>query len=333
MNIREKLGLTKTKADPNVTHLPEDFYDQPVEQTTQASVADLDDLDDEREPLSEEEAMAAAADRLEKLELGEGSWSLIDRAMDSLGKNTGAGLDPDAAADAKARATLIKAADNDLEICIQAILQTVPSTEAAGAVYSFLYRVMQNCVFFANLDYRQAEGMDQYSDEATVQEFFVRYVNSSAVDEALARVVDDRVLGDDDTREKHEDDRRRGDMGFEARREQELAYLAAKYGSDDPSDAVRQALEDTHLMFSLTCESMGWDPQRPLPYSNVRNPDGSFTPITDAMTALDAAEIKRKAAQQRRKEQRAAMYDGAQKAAAAILAKSLSRPKVHTVRK
>jgi hypothetical protein len=324
--LREGLGLGE-KPEPNVTHLPEDFYDQPVEQKAAAPT-------EEEEPVekTELEEIEAAAERLETLELGEGSWSLIDRAMDSLSRNTGAGLDdPDAVADAKARAALIKAADNNLQVCVQAILASTASTDAPGAVYSFLYRVLQNSVFFANLDYRQAEGMDLWSDEATVQEFFVRYVSSSYVDEAFARVVEDRVLGNDDTREKEQDDQARSEMGFDDRRTLELRYLEEKYGApeDAPEDAVVQALSDIQLFFQLTCEAMGWDAARPLPYGNVRNPDGTFTPISDANTALDAAEIKRKAAQQRRREERSKMYSNAQSAAAAILARSAQRKSVH----
>ncbi len=292
-----------------------------------APVDDLSDMDD----LTEEQVIARAAERLDTLELHPGSWSLIDRALDSMSRNTGAGLDdPDAVLEAKQRAALVKATDNDLSVLTQAIIATVPAVDAAGAVYSTLYAVMKNCVFFANLDYQQAQGMDSYSDDATVQAFFERYVSSTYVDEALSRVVDGRTLSADDTREKEQEDQQRSDQGFEARREIELAYLTEKYGAIDVEDAVVQSLRDIQLLFQMTCESLGWPPERPMPFGNVRNADNvSFTPIDDAKTAIEAAEIARQASQKKRREKRAAMLTGAAAAAAAIVASSLKRPTVH----
>lgn len=331
-NIRNALGLGE-KQNPNVTNLPPDYFDStqveaaaPVDEEPQAPA-------EPTEP-TEQEAIEAAAKRLEAIDLPPGAWSLIDRALDSLANNTGSGLqDEQAKAEARHYGALVKACDNDLSVLTQAIIATSPATDAAGNVYSTLYRVLKNVVFFGNLDYRQAQGMDTFSDEATVQAFFDRYVSSEYVDEALARVVGDQVLSADDTREKEQEDQQRSDQGFEARRDIELRYLFEKYGATDVEEAVVQALEDIQLMFQLTCESLGWDPARPMPFGNVQNPDGvTFTPIHGAVEALDAAEIARQASQKRRREARAAMLTGAAQAAAAIVARSLQRPNVHTKR-
>ena len=328
-NIRKLLGLGE-KADPNTTHLPADYFDQPeiVDEAPRIEASAEETASDE--PLNEVEAMAAAAERLEKIELGEGSWSLIDRALDSIARNTGAGLDEEGQLTAKYRAQLAKLADNDLSVIVQGIIAASAATDAAGNVYSYLYAVLKNCVFFANLDYRFAEGMDQYSDEATVQEFFVRYTSSTYVEEALSRVVSDRTLSADDTREYEQERKTRSDQGFEDRRDIELRYLQEKYGAEDPADAVLQALNDIQIFFDLTVASLGWDSnERPMPFGNVREPDGKFTPINDAQNALDAAEIARQASQKKRREKRAQTMADAATAVAAIMAKSMQRPNVH----
>lgn len=333
MSIREKLGLSPKKAEPNVTHLPKDYFDEHREEVAKKLEAAEGDEDapDKEETIA---AMEDAADKLEKLTLHEGSWGLIDRALDSMSRNTGAGLtDEDAKTAAKQRAALAKAADNDLSVMVQAIAQATPVMERGGAVYSLLYRVLSQCLFFANLDFRQAEGMDAFSDEAGVQEFFTRYVNSSYVDEALARVVQDTngdvMLSADDEREAEQEGQMRSEQGFEARRDAELRFLKEKYGSDEPAEAVVQALEDVRLFFQLTAEVYGWDPAQTMGYAYVQNPNGTFTAITDARTAIDAQEIKREAAKKKRREARAAQMDAAQAAAEAIIAKALERPRNH----
>lgn len=341
MSIREKLGLGP-KNDTIKSTLTDDTFDNTpgpssevdlhsAASTTQPGAVDEVPTD---AVLNEEEAMAAAAERLEALELTAGSWSLIDRSMDSLSKNTGAGLeDPDAVQRAKEQAALVKAADNNLQVCVAALLGSCAPQDAAGTVYGFLYRVLGNAAFFANLDYQQvtSSGFDMYNDEATVNELFARYVSSTYVDEALSHVVDDLVLSTEDNRERDENDKRTQDQGFDTRRDIQLRYIAEKYGQGEDLDLmVIQALEDIRLFFGLTVESMGWDPTRPMPYSNVRNPDGSYTPIEDALQAIEAQEIKRVASQQRRREKRTATMSAATAAAAAILQKSLQRPTVHT---
>lgn len=343
--IRESLGLEPKNTDPSappVTHLPDNYFSEEEaglrEQVAAlGSGVTLDPTPDEPEaasdePRTEEEQMAHAAAQLEKLELGHGSWTLIDRALDNIARNTGAGLtDEDARQRAKELAMLVSATDNQLDVLVSAIAQATPVLDRGLAVRNVLYRVLQQCVFYANLDYRQAEGIDAYSDEATVAAFFERYVSSQYVEEALARVVDDQVLSTEDGREKERHDEVMDENGFEAMRDIQLRYLSEKYGVDACSleEAVLQALQDVQLMFDLTAQSYGWDPNQPVPYAFVQEKDGSFTPINDAQTALDAQEIKRVAAQKRRREQRSEQMAKAHDIAAAIVAASLKRPTVH----
>lgn len=343
--IRESLGLEPKNTDPSappVTNLPDNYFSEEEAGLREQAAAlgsgvTLDPTPDEPEttddePRTEEEQMAHAAERLEKLELGHGSWTLIDRALDNIARNTGAGLtDEDARQRAKELAMLVSATDNQLDVLVSAIAQATPVLDRGLAVRNVLYRVLQQCVFYANLDYRQAEGIDAYSDETTVAAFFERYVSSQYVEEALARVVDDQVLSTEDEREKEQHDAATSDMGFEAMRDIQLRYLSEKYGVDAASleEAVLQALQDVQLLFDLTAQSYGWDPNQPVPYGFVQEKDGSFTPINDAQTALDAQEIKRVAAQKRRREQRSEQMAKAQDIAAAIVAASLKRPTIH----
>lgn len=342
MSIREKLGLGPKK-DDNRAPITDDTFDNtdgpssPVDlhsagPTTQPGAQ----VEPPLEPIeqTEEEAMAAAAEKLEALELSPGVWSLIDRSMESLSRNRGEGLeDPDAVARAKEQAALVKAAGNDLQVCIAALVGSCAPLDAPGVVYSFLYRVLGNAAFFANLDYQQAtsKDFDLYSDEATVNELVHRYVSSKYVEEALARVVDDRVLNPDDAREAEEDERRTREQGFDTRRDIELRYLAETYAcGEEIESAVLQALSDLRLFFQLTTEAMGWPADRPMPYGNVRNADGGYTPIEDALAAIEAQEIKRQAGQQRRREKRAATMSEAAARAAAIVQATLAKgSKVH----
>lgn len=364
MSIREKLGLgpkTAPATDAPATALtPTYFSDEEQALRDAALAAELaratidepreEDADDEPRERTEEEVMVEASERLEEMELPQGAWSLIDRACESISRNTGEGLpDEEAKEKAKQLASLFTAADNDLSVVLEALTVSTPVLDRPGVVYSALYRVLSQCVFFANLDYRQAEGMDGWSDDAVVEGWYMRYVNSSYVDEALSHIVrGTQADGSDDIALDAGNDDRGDDevpVGFDTRREIQLQYLAEKYGrvgagggpraqlsgadNDDFTNAVVQALEDVQMFFDLTCQSFGWDPNKPIPFANIANPDGSFTPILDATTALDAQEIKRKAAQAKRREKRTAVMSAAQLAAAAIIERTLARQSVH----
>jgi hypothetical protein len=97
-------------------------------------------------------------------------------------------------------------------------------------------------------------------------------------------------------------------------------------------EAVVQAYRDLRLFFQLTTEAMGWDPERPMPFTNTQKPDLTFEPIHDAELALDAIEIKRVASQVKRREVRAQRASAATAAASAILRKALEGKKNHIVR-
>lgn len=341
MNIREKLGLGPKKED----RAP--LVDDTVDITEQERAAEAALAGDEvEEDSGDADPIMEAQERLKSFELSRGSHSLLDRALDSISRNTGAGLDdPDAAAEAKLRAALIKATGNSLSVAISAITMTTPVDDMPGAVYSLLYSVMRNALFFANLDYRQAQGMDMHSDDATVGEWFFRYVGDEATLEALGHVIVDdngeRIELSPDSREQDVEP----PVGFATLRDLQLAGLQEIYGhgasgdrkhlvgadSEDAASAVLTSLSDLRLFFQLTSESFGWDIDRPMPYGNVRNPDGSFTPITDPEIALDATEIKRKAAQAKRKEKTRANLSAAAAAAQQLLAAALG-PKTHLKR-
>ena len=334
--LRSSLGLGP-KSDTPRAPLVDDTVDvtneeRAKEQAAMAASEPAPSDDDLLDP------MQAAAAQLDGFELSRGAYSLLDRSLDSISKNTGAGLeDPDAVQEAKLRAALIRATGNSLSVAIQAVVQISPVEEAPNAVYSLLYSVMRNALFFANLDYRQAQGMDVYSEDAEVAEWFYRYVGDDTVFEALGHVVDGNELSPDAREADVEPP-----VGLESLRDRQLSMLVETYGngasgdrkhlvgadSEDAAEAVVTALSDLRLFFTLTAESFGWDPDRPLPYGNVRNPDGSFTPITDPVVALDATEIKRVASQAKRKERRRESLSKAAEAAQAILSKALG-PKNH----
>lgn len=340
MSIREKLGLGPKQE--NRAPLVDDTVD-----ITKQVKAEQAAAEEPGEQVEERDSMASAAAQLENFELSRGSASLLDRALDSISRNNGAGLDdPDAVLEAKLRAQLIKASGNSLSTAISGIVQVVPVDDMPSAVYSLLYSVMRNVLFFANLDYRAAQGMDVNSEDAVVAEWFYRYVGDETTSEALGRVIRD---AEGHAIELSPDERERdveAPVGFETRREAQLRMLQEQYGhgasgdrahlvgadSEDAANAVLTATSDLRLFFQLTAESFGWDPERPMPYGNVRNPDGTFTPITDVEIALDATEIKRKAAQAKRKEKNRATLSAAALAAQAILAKALDSKKVHLKR-
>lgn len=322
MSIREKLGLGP-KNDDQVRTLKDDTAYE-VEPTAEQLEADR--LEKLLAAEAENDPVAKAALNLQAFELSDGSRSLLDRAMDSISKNTGAGLDDeDARAEARMRAELTSAAGNDLSVVIEALGSSAGETEVAGMVYSYLYSVMKNCVFFANLDYRQAMNLDQYSDDAVVEGWFTRYVSDRYVTEALGRVVQDEQGHDvelsTDAREMH----RELPYGFEERRDTQIRLLSEQYSALDIEDAVVRALEDIRVFFQLTAECHGWNPDNPMPFGNTMNPDGSFSPLEDAVTALDAQEVKRQASQAKRRAKRATVTAAATAAARAAVSGALRR--------
>lgn len=343
MSIREKLGLAPKNPEAEPKVLVDDTREAPAPaHDLSAELAALDDLMNEE--LEQADSVQKAQAHLAAFELTPGAASLLDRAMDSLSKNTGAGLnDPDAVAIAKGRAALIRAAGGQLSVVIDATVEVTPPLEVGGAVYSLLYAVLKNALFFANLDRNAARGFDMASDDQVVEDFFARMVGDRYVTEALGHVVGDLELDNDDRNDQS------APVGFETRREAQLRALAQIYGhvgrdsyggrqylagyDISAEDAVVEALRDLRLFFQLTCEAMGWDVERPMPFMNTQNPDQSFTPIHDAETALDATEIKRVASQVRRREVQAQRATAATAAAQAIMRKALEGSRNHLIKK
>ncbi len=98
-----------------------------------------------------------AHEQLEDFKLSIGAKSLIDRALDSTARSTGAGLvDENARKETRARADFLSACGNDLSIALVSLSESiVDPDEAATQIYQLLYSVLKSAVFTANLDLRR----------------------------------------------------------------------------------------------------------------------------------------------------------------------------------
>lgn len=290
-------------------------------QTAQAAAAsvanedgshDHDDLGaeiDGLEALAEQDTAMRAAEALEGYTLTPGAKSLLDRAVDSLVQNDGSSIDdPDFKASVQVRAALLDASGNDLSVAIGCIVDACRDDAKAisGLVYSLCYNVLKQSVFFANLDYRRY--LDPRADFDLTP-----YMNPRVEDEALGHefAADQR------------EEQREAPPGLDNTIDREWEYFKGVYGTavEVTEDIFAAALTDLRVYLQLTTESFGWDADRPMPYANVAEKDGTFTPITDASTALDHTEVQRKV---RRKERaakdNARLMAAAEKAKAALLA-------------
>jgi len=223
----------------------------------------------------ESDPAAFAAEQLSTFQLTPGAKSLLDRSLDNAAKNTGEGLeDPDARIEVQLRAAVIDAAGNDLNIAIEALTASSKPTEIASVVQSLLYNVLKGAVFIANID-RQ------------------RYLDPNA-DFDMTMYTDRR----------EEVSPMDGQTGHTPQADWNLEELKVLYGRDfgATEDVFATALEDLRLFFQLTVEAFGWDPDRPMPFGNVMEKDGSFTPIHDPEAALDQAEIKRQVSRAKRRD-------------------------------
>lgn len=248
--------------------------------------------------IAEDDPAAKAMLELEGFRMTPGAKSLLDRAMDNLSKNDGAGLeDPDARIAAKQRAALVEAAGNDLSVVIAALVASCEGNprDIAPTVFSVCFNVLKSAVFIANLDYR-------------------RYLDPRA-DFDLTMYVDLR------------EDEPSAPAGLATSVEREFEYFRETYGAscEDIEDVFACSLEDLRLWLQLTSESFGWDPDRPIPFAYMQRPDGGFDPINDPALALDNAEIKRKEGQKRRRERETARMSAAALKAQQMVAASLKR--------
>lgn len=242
----------------------------------------------------DDDPAANAAQQLMTFRLSPGARNLLDRAMDNVAKNKGSALPEDARGKAMATSDLIEECDNDLAMVLDVLEGTIGDAQQLGSmVYSTLYTVLKSAVFIANLDYRRA--LDPRGD------FDLR---------PYLGVLTSRGEDGNDPRDEgfqrdasDDDSPLEGQTGHETRVERELRMLVELYGpdaGDGDERVVLASLQDLRLFFTLTTESFGWDPENPMPYGNIAEKDGTFTPLTDAEVALDAMEIKRKESQVRR---------------------------------
>lgn len=262
-----------------------------------------------------------AATQLESFELTVGAQSLLDRSMDNMSRNNGAGLeDEDARVTAQLRASLVTSAGNDIRTAVLALSESVEDPiEAAGMIQSLLFNALKGAVFIGNLDYRQFL-------DATGDRDLHLYIGAQ-----------DPRRGEDgnDPREMpaYSPDRREdispldGQAGFESVAEYKLARAKQLYGADieDECDVVVGALNDLRTWCQLTAESFGWSAEQPMPFAFVQELNGTFTPITDAKQALDIVEVRRQASRAKRRAKQGAAMSAAAARARETLLKAAAR--------
>lgn len=256
-----------------------------------------------------------AAKELAEFTMTPGAKHLLDRAMDNLASNTGANIaDPEFRVQIKQRAELFNAAGNDLGIVIHALVDSCGSpTEVPGVIYSTCYNVLKAAVFIANLDYRR--WLDPKGDFDLAPYLPLR--------------VEDEALGgkDFEVDARSEASPLDGLTGHDSSVDQAWHRMRELYGQhiEDESEVFFESLNDLRLFLSLTCDSFGWDPDRPLPFASFQNPDGSFENISDAQVALDHAEVQRQESRKRKAERDALRLSSAAERAKQLVANSLRR--------
>lgn len=265
--------------------------------------------------IAEDDPAAKAALELSTFTMTPGAKSLLDRALDNLSTNDGAAIsDPEARMQIKLRAELLKAAGNDLSVVLHALVDSCEKpTEISGTVYSLCFNVLKASVFVANMDYRR--WLDPKGD--------------FDMSPYLPRRVEDEALGgkDFEVDARSEESPLDGLTGHDTSVDQAWHRLRELYGQgiEDEGDVFRASLDDLRLFMTLTVESFGWDADRPMPFLNVMEKDGSFTAITDAEQAMDIQEIKRQESRKRRAEENAVRMANAAERAKALLAGALKR--------
>ncbi len=243
-----------------------------------------------------------ANDQLGEFKLSIGAKSLIDRAIDSTARSTGAGLnDENARMETKARAEFLSACGNDLNIALVSLSESVEDPdEGASQVYQLLYSVLKSAVFTANLDLR-------------------RFLDPDG-DRELPMYID--------RRENHSP--LEGQSGHATAAENNLEYVREFYGSDavstyEEGGVIISALNDVRWYFQLLSESFGWSLDRPMPFGNTQEKDGTYTPITDAVVALDLTEVRTKASRAKKAAARSSQMAAAAQRARELLLKRASR--------
>lgn len=260
-----------------------------------------------------------AAEQLSNYVLSPGAQSLLDRAIDNVARNTGVGLnDEDAKADARMRGEILTAAGNDLGVAIAALSSEAEGDEAASIVYSLCFNVLKSAVFIGNLDYRRFLDPAQDND----LHLYMREYDARKGEDGRDPRTDPAF--ETDNRQDHSP--LEGDTGFETGAEYQLASLRTLYGDiHAEEDVVAASLQDLRYHFQLLTESFGWPVDRPMPFANVMEPDGTFTPITDAGMALDATELRRQASRAKKRARQGALVNAAAARAREMLLKAAGR--------
>lgn len=257
---------------------------------------------------------ATAAAALEGFELTPGARSLLDRAVDNLSQQNANGFDadPEFKQVVAQRAELLSACGSDLNVAIGCLVDACSEDPKAiaGMVYSLCYNALKGAVFFANLDYRRY--LDPRGDFDLTP-----YMKARVEDEALGTEFESDARSE----------QREPPAGIESSIDREIAYFSSIYGSSVvlTEDVFAAALSDLRTFLSLTAEAFGWDPDRPMPFTNIAEANGSFTPITDPQVALDNAELRRKESRRKRAVADAERMAAAAARARAMLSKSLGK--------
>ncbi len=273
----------------------------------------------ESDAARKEDPAGWAAEQLSNYVLSPGAQSLLDRAIDNVARNTGVGLnDEDAKADARMRGEILTAAGNDLGVAIAALSSEAEGDEAASIVYSLCFNVLKSAVFIGNLDYRRFLDPAQDND----LHLYMREYDARKGEDGRDPRTDPAF--ETDNRQDHSP--LEGDTGFETGAEYQLASLRTLYGDiHAEEDVVAASLQDLRYHFQLLTESFGWPVDRPMPFANVMEPDGTFTPITDAGRALDATELRRQASRAKKRARQGALVNAAAARAREMLLKAAGR--------
>lgn len=273
----------------------------------------------EDEASRKEDPAGWAADQLDAFQLSPGAQSLLDRAIDNTSTNTGVGLtDADAKADAQGRAAILQASGNDLAIALSALTCEAEGDEAAGVVYSLCFNILKNAVFIGNMDYRRFLDPAQDND----LHLYLREYDPRKGEDGR----DPRNEPAFETDRRQDTSPLEGDTGFETGAEYQLAALRTLYGDiSAEEDVVAASLRDLRFYFQLLTESFGWPVDRPMPFANVQETDGSFTPITDAHQALDTSELRRQASRAKKRARNGALVNAAAARAREMLLQRAAR--------
>lgn len=303
------MKIFKSKADAATASTADDkARDEHIHDDTIAQIAAL-------ETEIEKDPAAKAALELEDFQLTPGAKHLLDLALDNMSTNDGQGIDdPQARDSVRLRAALIEAAGNDLGVVIEALVESCEKPQdVAPSLYSMLYNVVKSAGFYANLDYRR------YLDPRA------EFDMSSYLDAEGKARIDRELDGEHGSPDRREDDPSAPD-GLDTYVDRELALYRQLYGAEviEDGDVILCAWSDLRLFCQLTVESYGWEGDE-MPFTFVQETDGSFTPVHDVRTAIDALEIKRQQSRAKRAEREAARVSAAIERARAMTAKALSK--------